>query len=67
MARSQLSGRSICAAVADHLPENAVLIAQTIANGRVLERGERVDEAGREPPQATVAESCIGLFLDHRI
>ena len=53
--------------VANHLPENAVLVAQAVADGRVLERGERVDEAGREPAQAAVAESCIGLFLDHRI
>ena len=67
MARNQLSGRSICAAVADHLPENAVLVAQAVADGRILQRGERVDEAGGETAEAAVAEPRIGLFLDHRI
>ena len=51
--------------VANHLPENAVLVPQTVADGRVLQRRERVDEAGREPTESAVAEPGIRLLLDH--
>ena len=51
-------------AVLDRLPEHAVLVAQPVAHGRQLHRRHRVEEAGREPPEAAVAETGVGLLLE---
>ena len=51
-------------AVLDRLPEHAVLVAQPVAHGRQLHRRHRVEEAGREPPEAAVAEAGVGLLLE---
>ena len=51
-------------AVLDRLPENAVFVAQAIAHRRNLQRGQRIDEAGREPAQAAVAQAGVRLRLD---
>ena len=48
-------------AVLDTLVEDTELVADAVADGRDLQRGERVHEAGREPPEAAVAEA--GLLL----
>ena len=52
-------------AVLDLLPENAVLVAQPVADRRNLQRGQRVDEAGRQPAQAAVAQTGVRSGLDH--
>ena len=51
------------AALADLLREHAVLVADAVAERRNAERGHRVEEAGREPPQASVAERRIRLVV----
>ena len=51
-------------AVADRLPEDAVFVAQAVADGRVLQRGEGVDEAGGQPAEAAVAQPGVRLLLD---
>ena len=54
------------AAVVDLLAEHAVLVAQAVADGRDLQRGQRVDEAGGQPAEAAVAQAGVGLFLGER-
>ena len=44
-------------AVLDLLPEDAVLVAQAVADRRDLQRGQRVDEAGGQPAEAAVAQA----------
>ena len=51
-------------AVLDRLPENAVFVAQAVAHRRDLQRGQRVDEAGRQPAQAAVAQAGVRFRLD---
>ena len=62
--RSQLSGLLPLPAVLDRLPEHAVLVAEPVAHGGQLHRRHRVEEAGREPPEAAVAEAGVGLLLE---
>ena len=50
-------------AVADLLPEDAVLVPQAVADRRDLQRRQRVEEAGRQPAQAAVAQPGVGLRL----
>ena len=51
-------------AVLDRLAEDAVLVAQAVAHRRDLQRGQRLDEAGRQPAQAAVAQAGVRLRLD---
>ncbi len=51
-------------AVLDRLPEHPVLVAEPVAHGGQLHGRHRVEEAGREPPEAAVAEPGVGLLLD---
>ncbi len=51
------------AAVDDALREHAVLVADAVAEGGQAERGHRVEEAGRQPAEAAVAEGGVGLVL----
>ena len=51
-------------AVLQGLAEHAVLVAKPVARGRELQRGHGVEEAGRQPAQAAVAEPGVGLLLD---
>jgi hypothetical protein len=46
------------------LLEDAISVPQTVAPGRIVQRGEAVKEASRKPPQATVAKRCVVLLLD---
>ena len=62
--RSQLSGRSRCQPSSIVLPEHPVLVAEAVADGGKLQRRHRVEEAGREPPEAAVAEPGVGLQLE---
>ena len=48
-------------AVLDLLLEDAEVVADAVADGGQLQRGQRVHEAGRQPPQAAVAEARIAL------
>ena len=51
------------AILVDRLGEDAVVVADAVADGRVLQRGERVEEARRESPEAAVAEARVDLLL----
>ena len=42
-------------AVLDLLAEHAVFVAQAVTDGRNLKRRQRVEEAGRQPAQPTIA------------
>jgi len=51
------------AVLVDRLGEDAVVVADAVADGRVLQRGERVEEARRQPPEAAVAEARVDFLL----
>ena len=51
------------ASISDFLAEDAVLVTQAVTNRGDLERRHRIEEAGGEPAQSTVAKSGIGLKL----
>ncbi len=51
------------AVLVDDLREDAVVVADAIADGRILQRRERIEKAGREAAKAAVAESRIVFFL----
>ncbi len=50
-------------AVADLLPEHAVLVPEPIADRRDLERGQRVEKTRSQPAEAAVTEPRVGLGL----
>src|SRR5437899_1502740 len=50
----------------DRLPENAVFVTQAIAHRRDPERGERIDEAGRQAPEPAIAQTGIGFLFEQR-
>jgi hypothetical protein len=52
------------AAVLEALAEEAVFVADAVAVGGRAERGEAFHEAGREPPEAAVAERGVGFVVD---
>ena len=60
---SQGSGCSTWRPSDDGLREHAVLVADAVAEGRQAQRGHRIQEAGRQPAQAAVAQGGIGLVL----
>ncbi len=43
-------------AIPERLGENAKLVADAIAHAGNVQRGQRVEETGRQPPQAAVAQ-----------
>ena len=51
------------AAVDDLLLENAELVTDAVAHRRNLERGHRIEEAGRQPAEAAVAQAGLLLLL----
>ena len=51
-------------AIHDGLFEHAVLVAQAIAGCRKLHGGHRVQEAGRESAQASVAQARVRFLFD---
>src|SRR5262249_33283159 len=51
-------------AVLDSLTEDAVFVPQTVADGGKLHRGHRVEEAGREAPEASVAQARVGFLFE---
>src|SRR6476660_1974250 len=51
----------------DLLPEDAVFVAQAVANRGNVQRGERIEEAGGQSSESTVPETGIRLALDHRL
>ena len=55
------------AAVHNGLPEHAVVVADAVAITRDAERGHRIQKTGRQPAQAAVAQSSIGLQLGHGV
>src|SRR4249919_1176131 len=52
-------------AILDRLFEDAVLVTQPIAHRRELQCGHRVQEAGRQPSESTVAQSGVRLLLEY--
>jgi hypothetical protein len=46
------------------LLENAIVVAEAIAPGRVVQSGERVHVASSQATKASVTERCIYLRLD---
>src|SRR3569623_1087543 len=52
-------------AVFDALVEHAVFVADAVAVGRQAQRGQRIEETGREAAEAAVAERRIGFELAH--
>jgi hypothetical protein len=56
-------GRFLLPPVPHGLPEDAVFVAQAIPHGRDLHRGHRIEEAGGQAPETSVAEPCVGLLL----
>ena len=52
-------------AVIDLLMEHAEFVAQAVTDHRQIERRTAVHEAGGQPPEAAVAETGVGLFVDH--
>ena len=50
-------------AVADLLLEDAMLVAQPVTHRGQLHRGHRVEEAGRQTPEAAVAQPGVGLLV----
>ena len=51
-------------AVADALPENAIVVAQAIAHAGNTECRHRIEKTRRQPAQAAVAEAGVRFFLD---
>ena len=54
------------AALDEGLPEDAVLVADAVADAGLVHRRERVDEAGGEPPEAAVAQAGLDLLAAQR-
>ena len=53
-------------AVANLLVEDAVLVADAVADGGNVEGGKGIHEAGGQTAEAAVAEAGLGLLLDQR-
>src|SRR5271157_3428719 len=51
--------------VPDRLPEDAVLISQSVTHGRELHRRGGFNEAGGQTPKPAVTQSRIGLLLQY--
>jgi hypothetical protein len=54
-------------AVDDDLVEDAELVADAVADGRDLQRGQRVHVAGGQPAEAAVAETRLLLVLEQLV
>ena len=54
-------------AVDEGLPEDAVLVADAVADGRDPHGRQRVDEAGGEPAEAAVAQARLDLGVAQRV
>ena len=54
-------------AIVDVLLEDAVVVADAVADRRQLQRRHRVEEAGREPAQAAVAERGVDLDVAQHV
>lgn len=50
--------------VDDLLLEDAVAVAQAVAPGRVIERGQAVEEAGSQTTEASIAQGSVVLLFD---
>ncbi len=51
----------------DDLREDAVVVADPVADRRILQRRERIEKAGGEAAKTAVAESRIVFFLRHAL
>ena len=49
------------------LAEHAVFVADAVAHARHAQRGHRIEEAGRQPAEAAVAQRRVGLALGQRV
>ena len=64
---SQSSGMFLLHAIGDDLAEQAVLVADAVAEGVDLQRRHALHEAGGEPAEAAIAERRIRLLLPQRL
>src|SRR5882762_1968444 len=64
IAQAQPAARDLAlfAVGADDLRENTVVIANAVADGRVVQRGQGIEEASRQTAQAAVAEAGVDLL-----
>src|SRR5450631_1587376 len=64
IAQSQPAARDfpLAAVTAHDLGKNAVVVANAVADGRVLERGQRIQEARGQAPQSAVAKTRVDLL-----
>ena len=51
-------------AVLDGLPEDPVLVAQSVAHGRELHRRHGFNEASCQAPQSSITQARVGLLFD---
>jgi hypothetical protein len=58
---SHSSGYSCCQPLRDDLAEQAEIVADAVADGGDRQRRHALHEAGREPPEAAIAERRIRL------
>jgi hypothetical protein len=62
------AGRFALPAIAvDRLGEDAVVVTNAVTRGRILQRRERIEKAGGQPPKAAIAEARIHFEPDHGI
>ncbi len=50
--------------ITDRLFEDPILVAQAITHRRQLEGGHRIQEAGCETPEATIAQTWVGFLFE---
>src|SRR5204863_9988261 len=65
--RQPILGKFHLPAVADHLAEEAVVVADAIAARRYPEARHALHQAGRETPEAAIAERGIGFGAAHAV
>ena len=60
-------GALLLPAIDDLLVEDAELVADAVAHRGNLERRQRIDEAGSEPPEAAIAQARLLLELQQLV
>ena len=54
-------------AILNGLLEDTVFVAKAITHRWDFHRSHRVQEAGRQPPEPSIAQSCVGLLLQQLV
>ena len=53
--------------VAYLLPKETELVVDAVGVAGHIQRGQRIEKARRQPSQAAIAESSVGLFVEDRL